>query len=212
MKTVSKILLHALVGLCLSGVALAQQPADAAAQTELRLREALRATTLQLRSAQTDLAALQLVKDEIEKERDAFKKELAAVKKQAEADRAAAEKTAEALNKQIGEKDTKIAELTATGAQWKKTAEDTNALALKLDAERNRLEAVSAEWERRAADRETRNVALVRLSQEILTRLERFGLGDALTAREPFVRTKRVELQTLVQDYADRITDNKATR
>ncbi|MDR1283955.1 MAG: phage major capsid protein [Opitutaceae bacterium] len=211
MKTVSKLILHTLAGLFLASAALAQQP-DAAAQIELRLREALRATTLQLRTAQTELAALQLVKDEIEKERDAFKKELAVLKKLAEAERAASEKTVDGLNKRLEEKDTKIAELTATGDRWKKTAEDTHALAQKLDAERNRLEIANAELERRAADREAKNVALVRLSQEILTRLERFGLGDALTAREPFVRTKRVELQTLVQDYADRITDNKAAR
>ena len=43
----------------------------------------------------------------------------------------------------------------------------------------------------------------------MLTRYEHFSLGDALTAREPFTRLTRVKIETLVQDYQDKLTDNK---
>jgi hypothetical protein len=59
------------------------------------------------------------------------------------------------------------------------------------------------------ADRETKNIALVKVGQEILNRLERFGLGDAIKAKEPFIGAKRVQIQAMVQDYNDKILDQK---
>lgn len=194
--------------LCKPAVA---QQTEATTQVEAHRREALRATILQLRTAQSDLEALQLVKNEIEKERDALKQQLAAVAKQAAADRASAEKNASALNESIKSKDAEIEKLAGLGATWKKALEDKTELARRLDAERSRLEIANSELERRASEREVQNVALVRIAQEILRRFERFGLGDALVAKEPFTGLKRAELKSLVQDYADKILDQKAT-
>jgi hypothetical protein len=42
---------------------------------------------------------------------------------------------------------------------------------------------------------------------EILDRYEKFGLGDAILAREPFTAAKRVKFQNLVQDLSDKLTD-----
>jgi hypothetical protein len=42
-----------------------------------------------------------------------------------------------------------------------------------------------------------------------LDRYEKFGLGDALTAREPFVGLTKVKFQNLVQDYQDKLSDQK---
>ena len=57
------------------------------------------------------------------------------------------------------------------------------------------------------ADREAKNRELYRLANEILTRYEKFGLGDALAAREPFTGITRTKLENLVQDYSDKIAD-----
>jgi chromosome segregation ATPase len=57
------------------------------------------------------------------------------------------------------------------------------------------------------ADREAKNVALYKLGDDILTRYEKFGLGDALAAKEPFVGMSRVRLENLVQDYKDKLRD-----
>jgi hypothetical protein len=42
---------------------------------------------------------------------------------------------------------------------------------------------------------------------EILDRYEKFGLGDAILAREPFTAAQRVKFQTLTQDFANDLTD-----
>jgi hypothetical protein len=60
-------------------------------------------------------------------------------------------------------------------------------------------------------DRETKNLALFNLGNDILTRYEKFSLGDALGAKEPFTGISRVKLQELVQDYKDKISDQRVT-
>ena len=60
-------------------------------------------------------------------------------------------------------------------------------------------------------DREAKNLALYNLGNEILTRYEKYGLGEALAAKEPFTGVTRVKLQELVQDYRDKISDQRVT-
>jgi hypothetical protein len=50
---------------------------------------------------------------------------------------------------------------------------------------------------------------MYRIGSEILKRYEGFGLGTAIAAREPFVGSMRVKLQNLVQDYADKLAEQK---
>jgi hypothetical protein len=45
---------------------------------------------------------------------------------------------------------------------------------------------------------------------EILDRYEKFGLGDAILAREPFTAAQRVKFQNLVQDFSDKLTDARS--
>ena len=63
--------------------------------------------------------------------------------------------------------------------------------------------------ERRVADRETKNLALFMTANEILTRYEEFSLGNALRAKEPFIGLTRTKLENLVQDYQDKILDQR---
>ncbi|EIP99045.1 hypothetical protein OpiT1DRAFT_03548 [Opitutaceae bacterium TAV1] len=176
---------------------------------ELRLREALRNTTLQLRAAQSESAALQVTQAELEKERDALKKQVAALTRQGEKDRAAAEKEITGLKAIVVTQEEKAGQLSADLAKWKESSEKASLLAGDKEQARAALEIRVAQLERTVADREARNVALVKVGNEILDRLEKFGLGDAIKAREPFIGAKRVEIQNLVQDYSDRIMDQK---
>ncbi|EIP98791.1 hypothetical protein OpiT1DRAFT_03259 [Opitutaceae bacterium TAV1] len=178
---------------------------------ELRLREALRNTTLQLRTAQSESAALQVQQAELEKERDALKKQVAALTKQGAEDRATAEKEITDLKSIVVTQEEKAAQLSADLAKWKEAAQKSAELARVRELARSNLEIRVAQLERTVTDRETRNVELVKLANEILDRLEKFGLGDAIGAREPFIGKKRVEIQNLVQDYADRVADRKYT-
>ncbi|RRK00933.1 phage major capsid protein [Opitutaceae bacterium TAV3] len=186
--------------------ALAQQPDTT---MELRLREALRATTLQLRSAQSESAALQVTNTELEKERDALKKQTAALAGQGEKDRAAAAKEIAGLKAAIVSQEEKAAQLSEDLARWKTSSQQAATLADSKEQARAALALRLTGFERALADCETRNIALIKIGNEILDRLEKFGLGDAIRAREPFIGTKRVEIQNLVQNYADKIMDQK---
>ena len=58
-------------------------------------------------------------------------------------------------------------------------------------------------------DRERKNLELYTTANEILTRYEKFSLGEALTAKEPFIGIAKVKLQEQVQDYKDKILAEK---
>jgi hypothetical protein len=63
--------------------------------------------------------------------------------------------------------------------------------------------------DRKVADYQRKNDELFKVGSEILSKYEGFGLGTAIAAREPFTRNMRVKLETLVQDYGDKLVDNK---
>jgi hypothetical protein len=78
------------------------------------------------------------------------------------------------------------------------------------EAERAKLADDKLVLERRVAYLETKNVALFKLGNEILGRYQDFSLGNALTSKEPFVGVTRVKLENLIQDYQDKLLDQRA--
>jgi len=193
--------------------ALCLLPLGASAQQqetpEAKLRDALRNSTLQLRKAQSDTAALQVTQAEAENERDTFKKQLDALTKQSEKDRAKAEKELADLSAKTTVLEANNAKLIAELTKTRDALQQAVDVAKTKELARSNLEIHVAELERTVADREGKNVALVKVAQEILDRLHRFGLGDAIKAKEPFIGAKRVQVQALVQDYNDKILDQK---
>lgn len=77
----------------------------------------------------------------------------------------------------------------------------------KTEAQRAKLAALVPVLRQTVADREAKNLALYQLGNEILTRYEKFGLGDALGAKEPFAGLSRVKLENLVQGYQNSLRD-----
>jgi hypothetical protein len=181
--------------LCLLG-AQAIPAAESTETMETRLRERLRDTMLQLRDAQTaaetDRAALQAAQAQSADEKKVLTEKLEAITKEANASKLAAQ-AVDGLKSQVARQDKEIAQLNEA-------------------AERAKLvdEAV-IELERLVADRQAKNLALYKIATEILQRYQQFGLGDALTAREPFVGITRVKLQNLVQDYQDKLLNERTT-
>ena len=53
------------------------------------------------------------------------------------------------------------------------------------------------------------NQALYGLGQELLSRYANKGVAEAMAAAEPFVQTRRVALENLVQGYQDRLDQDK---
>ena len=54
-----------------------------------------------------------------------------------------------------------------------------------------------------------KNAAMYKIGTEILSRYEKFGLGDVITRKEPFIGTTRVKFENLMQDFSDGLTDQK---
>jgi hypothetical protein len=104
-------------------------------------------------------------------------------------------------DREKAEQKKKIEELTRQGEADRKAAEK----------EREKLSVQMVLLQRLVADHETKNGELIKLANEILTRYEKFGIGDALTAREPFIGLTRVKIQNLVQDYQDKVSDQRIT-
>jgi hypothetical protein len=196
--------------LCLLGA----HVVPAAEQTETvetRLRERLRDTMLQLRDAQaaaeTARAALEAAQAQSADEKKALTEKLEAITKEANASNLAA-KAVDGLKSQVARQDQEITQLKESVDSCKQAAE----VAHNKETEHAKLvdEAV-VELERLVADRQAKNLTLYKIGTEILQRYEHFSLGDAIAAREPFVGITRVKLQNLVQDYQDKLLNERTT-
>lgn len=176
-----------------------------AADQDARAREALRSLTLRLRAAETERDSLQAAKVQAEQDKKALDEKIADLAKQANTDSDA-----------LAASKTELAAREAENAQMKDAlqklqAAQGNAIAVaqKTEAERAKLAAQNIDLQRKLSDREAKNIALFKLGNEILTRYERFSLGEALAAKEPFTGVTRVKLESYVQDYQDKLADQR---
>ena len=181
--------------------------ADQANSPEERLRGLLRSTMLQLRDAQNQVATLQTAQTESEKEKKALSDRVDELTKQAAADKDSSTKTIADLNTKVADQNTFISQLKDALEKWKATYNQAVTVANTKEAQRARLESQVIVLQRRIDDAETKNLALYKIGKEVLGRYQKFGLGTAITAREPFVGITRVKLENLVQDYSDKLND-----
>jgi len=176
---------------------------------EMKLRENLRSTMLQLRQVQGERDALQGEKTQLEADKKELGEKVDALTKQAAANQEAADKKAAELAEKLLDRENDLVATKESLEKWKaaqKLAADT---AQKKETERAKLAQKNVELERRVEDQQRRNLAMYRTGMDILGRYERFGLGTALTAREPFVGTTRVKLENLVQDLGDKLEEQR---
>jgi len=167
----------------------------ASAQTlEDRIRQQLQATMTQLHQLQDDQASLQAEKAAAEKERDSLKAELAAAKAQ--------------LAK-AGKQSANAPEIEAEMAKFKDAYAQASDSAKQSQAERDKLQAAFSGAQTVLIACEAKNVQLYAVGKQILDAYARFDFGDAFGANEPFIGTKRVELDNLAQDYGDKLYDGK---
>jgi len=173
------------------------------------LRAALRDKTLELRTAQSDLASLQASQGAITDENKALAAKYEALKKQISADRSSADKAASALSAQLIEQKQLIAKLDEALGKANAEGEKAAQAARLAEAQGTKLSNENIVIGRRIADREAKNLALFLVANEILSRYEEFSLGNALRAKEPFVGLTRTKLENLVQDYQDKILEQR---
>jgi hypothetical protein len=191
----------------------AQQPAAGAA--EGKLREQLRATLIQLRTAETERANLQAGQAALEAQNKTLAAELEARKKEfdtltaeSEAAQLLARKEIGELTGRLAERDADLVKHRAALEKWRLAHRQVTGVAQKKEEQRAAAAQKVIELERTVADRERKNVELYKTGEEVLNRYAAFGFGDALAAREPFTGLTRTKLESLVQDYRDRLLDN----
>jgi len=182
------------------------------------LRAALQQTAQQLRDEQDQLAAAQAAQTQSDQDKaalqaklDAANAQVAALTKQDADDKASAATAASDFNAKIGDLNAQLDKYKAALDAWEKDDKANAQLAVVKESARAQLAAANLILQRSLDDHERENLALYKLGDEILMRYQKFGLGDALAAKEPFIGTSRVKLQTLVQDYRDKLLDHVVT-
>ncbi len=196
--------------------AAALRAADGPNPAEQKLRESVRALTLQLRAAENEKATLLATQADAEAKATAATEQLEAMKKQMATDKNAAELEKATLNAQIAEKDAAFNQSQKTLGEWKKAHADVTGQFKKAveignakETERAKLAARVIVLDRQVADQQRKNAAMHQLGTEILSRYEKFGLGDVITRKEPFIGTTRVKFENLIQDFSDGLADQK---
>ena len=172
-----------------------------------KFREALKNTMLKLRDAQGQLANAQAATIAAESKVEDLTSKNEILTKDLVSERNAASTQISDLNKKISVRDDSISELQASLANWKKSYEDVTKLAAQRENQRAIFEAKSIKLERQVEDQKFRNIQMHKIGMGILDRYEKFGLGEAILAREPFTAVQRVKFQNLIQDFSQELSD-----
>ena len=186
--------------------AAAQQQAGPAEQ---RLKEQLRAATAQLRTAESERATLQAAQTDRDQKIKTLTEQVAALTKQSADDKDAADKAVAKLNDELAAKSADIVRINDLLVKSTAAGKKAEELAKTKEDQRAKLAAQAIELQRTVADQRTKNAKMYEAGMEVLSRYEKFGLGTALTAREPFVGITRVKFENLIQDYGDKLADQR---
>jgi len=201
-----RTLLFPILSLCLLTNVLTAQEVS---QAELRLRETLKNTLLQLRASESEKSTLLAEKTTLTADKTNLESRVTAFTKQAIADKETNDSLVANLNTQAQQRDKEIVTLRESLVKWKAAYTKTAATGSASETERTKLAARVVVLDRIVADHRTKNAEMYQLGTDILNRYEKFGLGTALTAREPFVGLTRVKFENLIQDYSDKLSDSK---
>jgi len=189
-------------GLCAAAVTTSRADQDPVVS---RLRDALKSTMLQLRTVSTDRDNLQAQVADLQSQNDTLTKQLADLIKKTAADKDATDKTIAVLKGQVSDQEDSIARLQISLDAWKDSQQKAVAMANETETKRAKLADLSIHLQRIVDDQKLKNDEMYKLGMELLDRYEKFGLGEALTAKEPFVGITRTKFETLVQDYEDKL-------
>jgi chromosome segregation ATPase len=178
---------------------------------ETRLRDALKNTMLQLRTVTADRDNLQAQLTDLQSQKDDLTKQLADLIKKSADQQISDTKTINVLKSQASDQADSIAELQKSLDEWKASQRKATQIANDTETKRAKLADLSIHLQRAVDDQKRKNDEMFKLGMELLDRYEKFGLGEALTAKEPFIGITRTKFETLVQDYEDKLADQRIT-
>ena len=187
----------------------AAEEADPAMAVMKRMRDQLRTVMIQQQKTEAERATLQAANVELDEKLKKLDSSFKKLGKEKNDEKDAADKTIAELKAKVMLEEREKAQLQEALANWKAGHQKLTETARKIEAERKELSARVILQDRKVADYQRKNDELFKVGSEILSKYEGFGLGTAIAAREPFTRNMRVKLETLVQDYGDKLVDNK---
>jgi septal ring factor EnvC (AmiA/AmiB activator) len=174
---------------------------------EQKMRETIRNTMIQLRDANAKLATAQAAQAEAEEKIKELQTQLEELTKKSAAEKKTATETIDDLQTKLAASEQQVNHLTESLAKWKLGYAKLADYAKATEGKRAELASKIILLDRRIADQQVKNAEMYRLGNEVLDRYAQFGLGTAISAREPFVGISKVKFQNLVQDYQYKMTD-----
>jgi hypothetical protein len=202
--------------LCSLAVGSVQASSDKKANRE---REALRRAQMQLQQTQGQLATLEADNAKLGAERDlALKESKAAQSKVRKLNKSLAEekqqaaqllKDMEAHKQDFAASQTRLTDTEAKLAETAKTLAQTRQTLAQTEADKRQLDGVKSRQEREIASCETKNLKLYQTGRDLMTRFEQKSCGEILAQKEPFTGLKRVEVENLLEEYRDKLDEQK---
>lgn len=182
---------------------LASQEARADAESD-KLREALRSATAQTRALEDQRTALQAKVADAEREKAAMTSQIAAAKAQVKE----VEKT---HREAVDEFNQRLEDRNQTLEKWKSAYEEAATVARTKDAERAKFEGEATAYKASTKSCVAKNAQLTKVGRELLHRYEGISFGDMVVINEPLIGARRVQIQNLLQDYDDKLLEQKVT-
>jgi chromosome segregation ATPase len=174
---------------------------------EQKMRETIRNTMIQLRDANAKIATVQAAQAESEEKLKELQGQLEELTKKSSAEKKAANETIDDLKTKLTASELQVNHLTESLAKWKLGYAKLAEYAKATEGKRAEIASKIILLDRRIAEQQVKNAEMYRVGNEVLDRYAQFGLGTAISAREPFVGITKVKLQTLFQDYQNKLTD-----
>lgn len=206
-------------------------PAPALAQTQSGAKKADAGIARQaeaIRNLQASQTQLKAENDKLLADKTAADNARAALEKQLATDR---DRIQAQSRRQAGEKEATIARLERELAQARKEAADTGERLKAADGQRQAESVRTQQAQARIKEQDAlvaqgvadsrdlagrltacrgNNIALSGITSDLLTAIERGGYGDALVGTEPFSGYKRVRVEALLQEYRDKVDDQRS--
>ena len=205
MRSTVQSLSFAFVAILLASGSL--KASDKMSPAEQKMRETLRNTMIQLRDSNAKLAIAQAAQADDEEKLKDLQGQFDDLTKKTTAQKHADDQLISDQKDKLASNELMIAHLTESLAKWKYGYAKLADYAKQTEGKRAELASKIIILDRRIADQQVKNAEMYRLGNEVLDRYAQFGLGTAISAREPFVGITKVKFQNLVQDYQNKLTD-----
>ncbi len=87
--------------------------------------------------------------------------------------------------------------------------EEAATVARTKDAERAKFEGEATAYKASTKSCVAKNTQLMKVGRELLRRYEGVSFGDIAVINEPLIGARRVEVQNILQDYDDKLLEQK---